>query len=128
MILTTSEELFPEYLKIFELVIEQAGEDTGNTVYKNISNILSKNRDKIDKAIEDDIPFGMFVTLLVIIILLEVHTAEKLDKLSPDETKYYIDDLFSRYLKKPTRKFTSSHGLPTINYLEYGCYIRLKDK
>lgn len=123
----TAKELFPKYVKIFELVIEQAGEDTGNKVYKNISNVINSNKEKIEKSIEEDIPFGLFVTVLITIVLIEVHSVEKLDKMSKEDTKVLLDDLFDRYLKKPTRKFTASYGLPTMNCLEFGAYIRLRD-
>lgn len=76
----TAKELFPKYVEIFELVIEQAGEDTGNKVYKNISKVILDNKDKIESSIENDVPFSFFVTVLIMIVLLEVHTPEKLDK------------------------------------------------
>lgn len=123
----TAKELFPKYVEIFELVIEQAGEDTGNKVYKNISKVILDNKDKIESSIENDVPFSLFVTVLIMIVLLEVHTPEKLDKMSKEDTKVLMDDLFDRYLKKPTRKFTASYGLPTMNCLEYGAFIRLRD-
>ena len=123
----TAKELFPKYVEIFELVIEQAGEDTGNKVYKNISKVILDNKDKIESSIENDVPFSLFVTVLIMIVLLEVHTPEKLDKMSKEDTKVLMDDLFDRYLKKPTRKFTASYGLPNMNCLEYGALIRLID-
>lgn len=38
----TAEELFPEYEKLFKLVIETAGQENGNEIYKNVYNIIEK--------------------------------------------------------------------------------------
>lgn len=110
----TAEELFPEYEKLFKLVIETAGQENGNEIYKNVYNIIEKNKEAINRSIEDDIPFNVFVSLLDFLVIKEVHGVEKLSKMDDEELKGLIDSMFKLYLEKPTRKFTSKYGLPVV--------------
>lgn len=110
----TAEELFPEYEKLFKLVIETAGQENGNEIYKNVYNIIDENREIINRSIEDDIPFNVFVSLLAFLVIKEVHGIEKLSEMDDENLKGLIDSMFKLYLEKPTRKFTSKYGLPVV--------------
>lgn len=114
----TSQELFPKFEEIFILVMETAGQKTGNKIYQSVKNIVDKRRDRIKEMTEEDVPFNIFVAYLEILIILEVHGVEHVEELNSDECKELLDNMFNLYIKKPLRKFTSTNGLPSINSLD----------
>lgn len=124
----TTKELFEEYIKLFKLIVESAGEVTRNKNYLNVEKIIEANRKNIDQVIEMDIQFSPFVASLIFYIILDVHGG--LEKLSGadniDKVNFYINDFWERYLKKPTWRFTSKHGLPKVENLN--TYIEIRNR
>lgn len=115
----TTEELFREYVKLFKLLVETAGYTVKNKSYLEVERILQKQEKNIKATIEDDIPFTPFVATLVFYIILDIHGADRLEGVEKtEEVKNLIDDFWERYLKRPTRKFTSKYGLPEVRDLE----------
>jgi hypothetical protein len=115
----TTEELFREYVKLFKLLVETAGYTVKNKSYLEVERILQKQEKNIKATIEDDIPFTPFVATLIFYIILDIHGADRLEGVEKtEEVKNLIDDFWERYLKRPTRKFTSKYGLPEVRDLE----------
>lgn len=114
----TTEELFREYVKLFKLLVETAGYTVKNKSYLEVERILQKQEKNIKATIEDDIPFTPFVATLIFYIILDIHGADRLEGEKTEEVKNLIDDFWERYLKRPTRKFTSKYGLPEVRDLE----------
>lgn len=116
----TTEELFREYVKLFKLLVETAGYNTvKNKSYLEVERILQKQEKNIKATIEDDIPFTPFVATLIFYVILDIHGADRLEGVEKtEEVKNLIDDFWERYLKRPTRKFTSKYGLPEVRDLE----------
>lgn len=121
----TIEEIYKKYKDIFILVIESVGEETGNNIYKDVENILEGKSIKqaINEMIEQEVPFPVFISLCIVALLEKIHGREKLEKMEPEESYKLADFIFQNYLKKPTRKFTSTYGLPVINSLD--TYFRI---
>lgn len=115
----TTEELFREYVKLFKLLVETAGYTVKNKSYLEVERILQKQEKNIKATIEDDIPFTPFVATLIFYIILDIHGADRLEGVEKtEEVKNLIDDFWEKYLKRPTRKFTSKYGLPEVRDLE----------
>lgn len=115
----TTEELFREYVKLFKLLVETAGYTVKNKSYLEVERILQKQEKNIKATIEDDIHFTPFVATLIFYIILDIHGADRLEGVEKtEEVKNLIDDFWERYLKRPTRKFTSKYGLPEVRDLE----------
>lgn len=115
----TTEELFREYVKLFKLLVETAGYTVKNKSYLEVERILQKQEKNIKATIETDIPFTPFVATLIFYIILDIHGADRLEGVEKtEEVKNLIDDFWERYLKRPTRKFTSKYGLPEVRDLE----------
>lgn len=115
----TTEELFREYVKLFKLLVETAGYTVKNKSYLEVERILQKQEKNIKATIEDDIPFTPFVATLIFYVILDIHGADRLEGVEKtEEVKNLIDDFWERYLKRPTRKFTSKYGLPEVRDLE----------
>lgn len=119
----TSRELFPKYIELFSLVMETRGQEIGNEVYKKTREIIKKNKNNIDKMIEDDLPFPAFITALEFFLISEIHSIEKLRESGEENIKYLVDSMFDLYIKKPTRDFTAKYGLPVVNSLDI--YIKI---
>lgn len=50
----TTEELFREYIKLFTLIVETAGQTEGNKSYKEVTRVLKENEHIVKKIIEED--------------------------------------------------------------------------
>ena len=124
----TYKEVADKYIDLFILVIETAGDVTNNQSYKNIENIINKSRGELNRAIEDEIDFGMFIVILITAVLLDVHKIEDLYEKDEDEMYALISDMWERYLKKPTRKFLTQNGMKLLDKLTYSSVIFKRDK
>lgn len=119
----TYKEIADKYIDLFVLIIETAGDVTNNQSYKNIENTVKKNRKELDRAIEDEVDFGMFIVILITTALLDIHSLEDLSDKDEDEMYTLISDMWDRYLKKPTRKFLTQNGMKLIDELNYSSII-----
>lgn len=120
----TTEELFREYIKLFTLIVETAGQTEGNKSYKEVTRVLKENEHIVKKIIEEEMSFTPFVASLIFFIIKDIHGTEKLSGENSMETiKPLVDDFYVRYIKKPTRKFTAKYGLPVVEDLN--TYIKL---
>ena len=119
----TYKEIADKYIDLFILIIETAGDVTNNQSYKNIENTVKKNRKELDRAIEDEVDFGMFIVILITTALLDIHSLEDLSDKNEDEMYTLISDMWDRYLKKPTRKFLTQNGMKLIDELNYSSII-----
>ena len=122
------EEALKSWEKIFILVMES----TDDPVYRKAEELINKeSTQKMIKSLieeEDYLPYaigGYIVTMII-----EAQGLEKLEKLSLDEMGERIDDFWNRYLKKPTRAFTTKNGLPPVDQesLRVSCKFIKKDE
>lgn len=107
----TTKELYFKYKDIFILVLESAGEETGNSVYKEVERITKDNEESVLSLIDRGGNFSLVITSMVAAIVVEVHGKEKL---ANQDISEYIYTLFDLYLKKPTRSFCTQNGVPVI--------------
>lgn len=121
----TTEEIFREYKKLFILVMETAGETTGNESYLNVEKLLNSDNAKrlFKQHIENDDPFGVFVTTCMVLLVVDIHGAEKLVELDEIETTELVTSMYTTYLKKPTKRFAAKYGLSV--YDEPDAYIKI---
>lgn len=127
----TVEEIYTKYIGIFKVLIKAAGQETGNSSYKNVDKILSieDNVKIIKRAIEDEVEIRLFVTILIFMVMIDIHGVDKLENTETEDMKNLITSMYQLYLHIPTRKFCTKYGLPTFNDPEMTCVIRsLKDK
>ena len=126
----TTKEIYRKYEEVFILVMEAAGEETNNQAYKDVEKILKDKvfAKSINQAIEDEAPIQVFISLCIVALLKEIHGVDELSDMTEDETYELADYIFQHYLRKPTRKFTSTYGLPVINSLDtYFRFIKVDD-
>ena len=129
----TTKEIFEKYLILFKITVADAGEKTNNSVYKDVYNVFEEFDKTIQTAIEEDVPFSLFVSICITIIIYEINYKNRKSEINVDEeeikvTNDLIEDFWLRYIKKPTRSFTSKYGLPVVNELNYTAVILNKKK
>ncbi len=124
----TYREIAEKYIDLFVLVMETAGDVTNNQSYKNIEKTLKNSYSEINKAIDDEVDFGMFIVILITTALLDIHKIEDLYEKGEDEMYGLISDMWNRYLKKPTRKFLAQNGMKLIDELHYNSIVLKKNK
>ena len=119
----TLSEIFEKYKEVFILCLEKAGTETSNPAYLNCENILLKNEEEIQSIIKQDAPFEVFITVLITLVLAEIHGISKLEQNDLEKNKEFLEDLFQRYLWKSTRTFSTRNGLAIIDHLHTSFYI-----
>lgn len=119
----TWEELVRAYIRMFVLVMETAGDQTGNSTYKEVQHYIDENPSGIQQLIDNDeaISFEEVILFLISLIVLNVHgdkvVSDKLiefDVAKSEEAGRLIDDLYQRYLKGPTDAFMKKNGMPPV--------------
>ena len=107
------EETLKSWEKIFILVMEE----TDDPVYKKVEEIINRENNQIElkRIIEDEPPLPFAIGFYILITILESVGAEKMSELEESDTVKRVDDFWKRYLKKPTRAFTTKYGLSPIN-------------
>ena len=109
------EQLLREYIKRFVLVMETVGQATNNKKYMEVGKCIEDNKDIINQIIQWEPDFNQAIGMLIISLLMTIH--EKDEMIGWENTQrvnYYIDDLYTRYLEKPTNAFLKKNGMPTI--------------
>ena len=107
----TTDEIFRKYISIYRVLVKEAGMKEGNQVYKDIDTILEANEGIIEKAIQDDIEFKLFLTILQYPVLEKVHGIENLKEMNPKEIHDLLLAFYNLYLETATKKFCRKYGL-----------------
>jgi len=122
------EEALKSWEKIFILVMES----TDDPVYRKAEELINKESTQkmIKRLIEEEVYFPYAIGGYIITMIIEAQGPEKLERLSLDEMGERIDDFWNRYLKKPTRIFTTKNGLPPVDQesLKVSCKFIKKDE
>lgn len=114
----TARELYEKYKDVFILVIETAGETTGNEVYKRVGSIINSEKftELVNGFLDSGARFDLIIVQMVCALVLEIHGLEKLKETNLME---YGAPIFELYLKKPTRIFCQQNGVPVIKELSW---------
>jgi len=123
----TYKETLESWEKIFILVMES----TEDPVYQKAEEFLKKPayQNTLKSIIEDEIPLPWAIGFYVCMILIESVGPDKLSTLGEEEIVNRIDDFWNRYLKRPTRVFTTKNGITpiTADSLKVGLKIYKKN-
>lgn len=122
----TLEEEYEEYKKVFILVMEVAGDNTDNDIYRNVEKYVNhhKYNNLMNSLLSNNISLDIFIGLLILILLIESCSIVGLMNLGLKKCSSMMLYIFDNYLKDPTRKFTSTHGLPIIDKLDVDLIIK----
>lgn len=108
----TLKEIKEKWFDMFILIMETAGEETDNEDYKNVKKICEETKlrkqSKNFNDLEDNQLLNVHIIVNVLSLVLRIHKGENL---SDEEYQDLCQDMWDRYLRKPTRKFTSRNGI-----------------
>lgn len=109
----TFEEVYGNYVLVFEACIKAAGQQADNPAYKNVKQILEREeiKEAIGRAVNDEVELEIFITLLLYGLLREIHGVNKLKTKEPEEIAKLLSFIYTNYLKKATEKFCQKYGL-----------------
>ena len=102
---------------MFVLIMETEGEKSGNIVYQEIEKRTRKQVEfNLDK--QESLVFDEFISFCIAFTVLEtrIDDESRMEKLMNDGEYFssLVNDLWNRYLRKATRKFTSKYGIPQV--------------
>ena len=102
---------------MFVLIMETEGEKSGSIVYQEIEKRTRKQVEfNLDK--QESLVFDEFISFCIAFTVLEtrIDDESRMEKLMNDGEYFssLVNDLWNRYLRKATRKFTSKYGIPQV--------------
>ena len=109
----TYEEIIHEYRKLFVMLVEKAGRETGNTSYLRVEEILKeKNADKLEERLIADEPrFVIVVCSYLILLFCDIYGIEGVEKWDKDMSASKLSEFYHVFLKKATIRFCEKYGL-----------------
>ena len=113
----TTKELCNKWYDMFVLIMETEGEKSGSIVYQEIEKRTRKQVEfNLDK--QESLVFDEFISFCIAFTVLEtrIDDESRMEKLMNDGEYFssLVNDLWNRYLRKATRKFTSKYGIPQV--------------
>ena len=123
------EQLLREYIKLFVLVMETVGQTTNNKKYMEVGKCIDEFEETIKQIIDWEPEFNQAIGLLIISLLMTIHSKYEIAGWeNTQRVNYYIDDLYERYLRKPTDAFLRKRGMPTIAKLsDHGLFTLIEN-
>lgn len=109
----TYEEVVKEYRKLFVMLVEKAGRETGNTSYLRVEKILEeKNSERLEKRlIEDEPSFVIIVCSYLILLFCDIYGLKGVEEWDLDTGAEKVSEFYRLYLKNATIKFCEKYGL-----------------
>ncbi|MBP3732240.1 MAG: hypothetical protein J6I84_03255 [Bacilli bacterium] len=111
----TYKEIAEKYIDLFIMLVEKAGRETGNNSYLKVDEILKeKCGGMYEKIYQDEPEFNIFVCILIVNVFYDIY-GDELSSWDSDTAGDKLTEFYTLYLKKATKKFCSSYGLPVFD-------------
>ena len=109
----TYEEIVHEYRKLFVMLVEKAGRETGNTSYLKVEQILTeKNAEKMEEGIIADEPaFVIVVCSYLVLLFCDIYGIDGVENWDQDMSASKLSEFYQEFLKKATIRFCEKYGL-----------------
>ncbi len=109
----TYEDIVHEYRKLFVMLVEKAGRETGNTSYIRVEEILKeKNVEKLEQGlIEREPEFVIIVCSYLILLFCDIYGIDSVEEWDQEESATKLSEFYQEFLKKATIKFCEKYGL-----------------
>jgi hypothetical protein len=109
----TYEDIVHEYRKLFVMLVEKAGRETGNTSYLRVEKILiEKNVEKLEQGlIEREPEFVIIVCSYLILLFCDIYGIDGVEGWDQEESATKLSEFYQEFLKKATIKFCEKYGL-----------------
>ena len=100
-----------------------------NKKYMEVGKCIDEFEETIKQIIDWEPEFNQAIGLLIISLLMTIHSKDEIAGWeNTQRVNYYIDDLYERYLRKPTDAFLRKRGMPTIAKLsDHGLFTLIEN-
>ena len=109
----TYEEIVSEYKKLFIMLVEKAGHETGNPHYLRIEETFKKHSSgKMEQSlIENEPEFVIIVCSFLVLLFCDIYGIDNVEDWDQEKSGSKISEFYREFLKKGTTKFCEKYGL-----------------
>lgn len=109
----TYEDIVHEYRKLFIMLVEKAGRETGNTSYLRVEEILKKRSvEQLENGlIEKEPEFVVVVCSYLVLLFCDIYGIEKVENWDPEMSATKLSEFYYEFLKSATIRFCEKYGL-----------------
>ena len=109
----TYEDIVHEYRKLFIMLVEKAGRETGNTSYQRVEEILKeKNVGKLEEGlIQSEPEFVIIVCSYLVLLFCDIYGIEGVENWDQEMSATKISEFYHEFLKGATIRFCEKYGL-----------------
>jgi hypothetical protein len=106
-------EVVHEYRKLFVMLVEKAGRDTGNTSYIRVEEILKEKKVEMleEELIKDEPEFVIIVCSYLVLLFCDIYGIDGVEEWDQEESATKLSEFYQEFLKKATIKFCEKYGL-----------------
>ena len=109
----TYREIVHEYRKLFIMLVEKAGRETGNTSYQRVEEILKEK--KVEKLEEELIQiepeFVIIVCSYLVLLFCDIYGIERVENWDQEMSATKLSEFYHEFLKGATIRFCEKYGL-----------------
>ena len=106
-------EIVHEYRKLFVMLVEKAGRETGNTSYQRVEEILKEKKvEKLEeRLIQSEPEFVIIVCSYLVLLFCDIYGVDGVEEWDQEESATKLSEFYQEFLKKATIKFCEKYGL-----------------
>ena len=106
-------EVVHEYRKLFVMLVEKAGRDTGNTSYIRVEEILKEKKVEMleEELIKSEPEFVIIVCSYLVLLFCDIYGIDGVENWDQDMSASKLSEFYQEFLKKATIKFCEKYGL-----------------
>lgn len=109
----TYEDIVHEYRKLFIMLVEKAGRETGNTSYQRVEEILKEKKvEKLEEElIQSEPEFVIIVCSYLVLLFCDIYGIEGVENWDQEMSATKLSEFYHEFLKGATIRFCEKYGL-----------------
>ena len=106
-------EVVHEYRKLFVMLVEKAGRDTGNTSYIRVEEILKEKKVEMleEELIKSEPEFVIIVCFYLVLLFCDIYGIDKVENWDQEMSAAKLSEFYHEFLKGATIRFCEKYGL-----------------
>ena len=106
-------EIVHEYRKLFIMLVEKAGRETGNTSYQRVEEILKEMKvEKLEEElIQSEPEFVIIVCSYLVLLFCDIYGIDKVEDWDQKMSATKLSEFYHEFLKGATIRFCEKYGL-----------------
>lgn len=109
----TYEDIVHEYRKLFIMLVEKAGRETGNTSYQRVEEILKEKKvEKLEEElIQSEPEFVIIVCSYLVLLFCDIYGIEGVENWDQEMSATKLSEFYHEFLRGATIRFCEKYGL-----------------